>query len=378
MDAINFSNPNGFPLEADATLGFMQNNYVTSSRGLAAAFGDYTIVSGLEPNGSAVTDGWLYIGGDLVFFQGGAVVSTFYIETTVVPKANENGVLYDRYYTKRAKFGTHPTLPNYTFSSLKRITNQLLFQAAMVQALRLENEVIITGCVVSVNQITTLFSVTEGLVILDGKLVATPSLSDAPLTQYLVIDPTSANAAKWVSSLPSDPHIAFSSGGTSQYYVDIIKRKSAYFGEIRMVATKSSDFDATGLGLFSMRGWAICNGSNGTYNMSGRMPIGLGSSPYDLLNNQGGSESVTLSLANMPAHNHSADNTDNPTNGGEFGLMRRSITGEPKTIANSVDAQGSGVEADLITAPRRVQMQGNGEPFTTISPYIVVLLIQRV
>ena len=50
-------------------------------------------------------------------------------------------------------------------------------------------------------------------------------------------------------------------------------------------------------------GWAICNGSNGTPDLRDRFIVGAGSA-YSV-NNTGGANSVTLTEAQMPSHNHS-------------------------------------------------------------------------
>lgn len=377
MDNISFANPNGFPLEADATLGAMQNNYVTSVKGLAAAFGGMTIVSGLEPNGSAVTDGWIYMGGDFVFFQGGAPDASFYIETTVVQKANENGVMYDRYFTKRAKFGTHSTLPNYTFGSLKRLHTQSLLQSAFLYTM-LETEIILAGCQVSYDSSANTIDITEGLVYMAGKIITTPSLEAATPTQYLVVDTTLPNVGKYVSSLPSSPYIAFNSGGTSQYYKDVLKRQVSIPGEVRMIASTLSDFDNTGLGVNKMKGWAICNGSNGTFDMRGKTPVALAASgTFNTVGNSGGAEAITIGIANMPAHNHAADGSTGDVPATEFGLIRRSQVGESRTVS-AADSLNSGTEPDIVTTPVRIPMQGSNEPISILQPYKVLLFIQRI
>lgn len=64
-------------------------------------------------------------------------------------------------------------------------------------------------------------------------------------------------------------------------------------------------------------GWAICNGTNGTPNLQGRFIVGYKPSDTDYDNpgskssggttngDTGGSESVTLTTAQIPSHNHS-------------------------------------------------------------------------
>lgn len=50
-------------------------------------------------------------------------------------------------------------------------------------------------------------------------------------------------------------------------------------------------------------GWALCNGSNGTPDLQDRFIVGAGST-YEV-GDTGGANSVTLTTAQMPAHNHS-------------------------------------------------------------------------
>lgn len=49
-------------------------------------------------------------------------------------------------------------------------------------------------------------------------------------------------------------------------------------------------------------GWLLCNGSNGTPDLRNRFIVGAGSS-YSV-GNTGGSDSVTLTTAQMPSHSH--------------------------------------------------------------------------
>lgn len=67
----------------------------------------------------------------------------------------------------------------------------------------------------------------------------------------------------------------------------------AYLGEIRMFA-----------GNYAPDGWAVCNGQT-TFalpDLQGRLPIHT--SPQYFLGRKGGSETVSLTLAELPAHTH--------------------------------------------------------------------------
>ena len=55
-------------------------------------------------------------------------------------------------------------------------------------------------------------------------------------------------------------------------------------------------------------GWAICNGQNGTPDLRDRFIVGAGSA-YSI-GNTGGANSVTLTVAQIPAHTHTYERTD--------------------------------------------------------------------
>jgi microcystin-dependent protein len=54
-------------------------------------------------------------------------------------------------------------------------------------------------------------------------------------------------------------------------------------------------------------GWALCDGSNGTPDLRDRFIVGAGGAYSP--GNTGGAESVTLTVAQMPQHNHSASSS---------------------------------------------------------------------
>ncbi|MBI5215115.1 MAG: hypothetical protein HY960_05130 [Ignavibacteriae bacterium] len=55
--------------------------------------------------------------------------------------------------------------------------------------------------------------------------------------------------------------------------------------------------------------WAICDGTNGTPDLQNRFVVGVGSSYA--VGNTGGSASVTLTTAQLPAHNHTGNTSTN-------------------------------------------------------------------
>jgi hypothetical protein len=67
---IDFTKSGGFPLDQDI-LNFMQTAYVNAITALASAVGDRVILSGVENDGTAVTDGFVCINGEILPFTGG-------------------------------------------------------------------------------------------------------------------------------------------------------------------------------------------------------------------------------------------------------------------------------------------------------------------
>jgi hypothetical protein len=378
MNRIDFTQPNGFPLEAN-TLDFMQSDYQNALKGMSAFFGDFTIISGLTVSGGLVSDGWILVDGELVYFQGGTLQGSYYIELTVVKKANQNGALIERYYTKKARFGTSIIYPQYDYYQLQRLPTLKEFQNAINGLVGFENAVILSGCEETVTGAN--IAITAGFVYMDGDYYVSPPLTSTPFPVFLKRDGSFLN---WVSVQPtSGTYVAFTPH-SSQKYKDVLARKTAIKDEIRTVIAMSDRFDATGLGKWNMFGWAVCNGQNGTVDLQGKALFGLSysDSAFGFNNNidpallEGGSKTGVLAIENMPEHNHTGGlGVVGP---GELGLIQKSTIGQNVTISGSVDAIDSGVEPNLRQSPFHIPMQGEGEPFPILPPYKVVVFIQRI
>lgn len=367
--------PNGFPVESDATFGFMQTDYQSAIRGLATAFaGDGVIVSGCVETGNNVSNGWIFYGGDLVQFVGGTKTATFFIEEVKTQKANLNGALIDRYTVKRAKFGTGPG--SATFDNLIRLESVFGLQSRMLDALTSEPNVLLTGCTVTnVNTGASTLQISAGSAIVNRRFVVAPAYNGG-YPAYL------NETGQWVNTPPTnsvrfDPY-------TAQRLPDVLRRRGTPIGEITMRAALTDRFDSTGLGRWEYSGWAICNGANGTVDLRSRFVVGydnrntdpggnLWDAAYNTPGTTGGEKQHTLSIAEMPAHRHTTD----PIAAGGAGLMRRSQNGEDVT-ASSPDAFGSGTEPDITATPVAIPLQGGGLAHENRPPFTVVVYIQRV
>jgi microcystin-dependent protein len=83
-------------------------------------------------------------------------------------------------------------------------------------------------------------------------------------------------------------------------------------------------------------GWVLCNGTNGTPDLRDRFIVGAGSSYA--VSNTGGQNSVSLSISEMPSHNHTF--TDYTWSSQAFGNLGKFGSGAPEDSDNSA---GSGI-----------------------------------
>ena len=89
-------------------------------------------------------------------------------------------------------------------------------------------------------------------------------------------------------------------------------------GSILPYAGSMADFDSSGKGMVNTGawGWAVCNGGNGTVNMSGLFPVGTGMGPAVITgmvlpyNSTGGEYTHTLSTSEIPSVGLSGSITD--------------------------------------------------------------------
>jgi len=255
---------NGFPLEADSTLGFMQATYTDALNALARLAGTSSVVvSGCVENGNQVGSGWIYYNGELLKFIGGTKQNTIIIEEVVTQKGNADGTPYDRYFTRSAKFGTGTN--SIPWSNFKRVGN-LTTQLDLILKIAIEDNIILSGCNVPVTLPVGTTQITAGQIIVGGVLHSV-SAYNGTFPVWINEDGDYVTSEPIGNSIKFDPY-------TSRRIEYVFAKLASYPGEIKMLSSGFDFFNVNGLGQGPYAGWALCDGRNNTRDLRGLFPVG--------------------------------------------------------------------------------------------------------
>lgn len=108
MNRIEIQQTGGFPLESD-TLTFLQDAFDSFNK-LGYLAGNNMIIQGCNESNGNVSDGWVFVNGELMPFQGSALGYEVRIVTTTEERVFENGESKAVYVRKKAVFGS-PGIP---------------------------------------------------------------------------------------------------------------------------------------------------------------------------------------------------------------------------------------------------------------------------
>jgi len=113
-------------------------------------------------------------------------------------------------------------------------------------------------------------------------------------------------------------------------------------------------------------GWRLCDGGGGTPDLRNRFVVGAGSS-YGV-NAKGGKSSITLSVNQMPSHNH-----------GYKDAFFAEVGGNDREFSNQ-RGSNHGTDADNYhyTVQRSTDHVGGGQPVDILPPYYALAFIMRV
>lgn len=107
-------------------------------------------------------------------------------------------------------------------------------------------------------------------------------------------------------------------------------------------------------------GWALCDGTNGTPDLRGRFV--LGESESHEIGDTGGSEEVTLTVAQMPSHAHA--------------MYQYSANSSSGFAASAVELHYNSYNWNNLVAPL-TQSQGSSKPHPNMPPYYVLCYIMK-
>lgn len=153
-------------------------------------------------------------------------------------------------------------------------------------------------------------------------------------------------------------------------------------GIVVMWSGPLASFDGTGKGVGTMKGWALCNGNNGTPNLQGRFVVGYNPADgeYNSFGLTGGAKTVTLTESQMPSHNHTGSTS---TDGNHYhdvpaGDMGNSYDYEddgrhPAEWTWGGTTSWSGTHSHSLTIANR----GGGAAHENRPPYYVLAYIKK-
>ena len=178
MNTQNFLQSGGFPIETE-TLHELQKAFL-----LFNFFGDlagnFSIISGCIVTGTTVSNGAVFINGELLNFKGGTIATNVVIIQTVKTNEFEDGTEKEVLYTRYATFGIDTV--SFAWANFKRC-----FQTNQIQtALNLKEDK------------TTIQLLTDRIVTLEGRPNA-----NVPLGMIAIWDrPASEIPVGWVEYVP--------------------------------------------------------------------------------------------------------------------------------------------------------------------------------
>ena len=256
---------------------------------------------------------------------------------------------------------------------------------------------ILSGCV------QTGSTVSEGIIVINGEPM--PFKGGAILSTITVIETAEEVKANGITYPRAriSRYAQFASGTGNSYLhwasFRYLPTNQQLFASINTLSTSLSTLDTlvtsklqpyvVPKGVITMwsgsismipKGWALCNGNNGTPNLQSRFVAGYdaedNSQGYGALGYRGGHDFINLSTNQMPRHNHGIGDASKNVTAGEYGLIRKSKTGEQKTN-QFLDTGGSGTEPDISTTPSGIPFEGKGTDIDIRPSYYVLAFIMK-
>lgn len=200
--------------------------------------------------------------------------------------------------------------------------------------------------------------IADGFIVLDGELLP---FQGGAVGAEITIDET-IEAVTYLEDLnPSDGQgddknayftrfARFGNDGVATYNWDDLERLNPLLELQRRLVPQQSAIPYWGSVAAIPSGWQLCDGTNGTPDLSGMFIVGYdpADEDYDAIAKQGGTKEVTLTEQQMPAHNHTG-------NTNYTGAHSHTITAYVQQGSND----GSGGEAAGYFQSRQTSTSGN-------------------
>ena len=128
MNTINFIQTGGVPFTNNVAAEFEKAYSIFNAYGALA--GDKTIISGCLENGSSVSDGFVYVNGELFYFEGGSKSDNIFLNEQNIDKVFEDQTTKTLIKIRTLKFGN--AIENvWAWSDFKRIDTMLSIMARL-------------------------------------------------------------------------------------------------------------------------------------------------------------------------------------------------------------------------------------------------------
>lgn len=121
MNRINFNQTGGFPLDTDVLDAVQEAYSVFNSLGSLA--GDKAIISGCVVAGNNVSDGIIYLNGEILTFKGSTLGETIIIKEESESRIFEDGATKPVIFKRYATFGSSTPDRTYQWADFKRFDN---------------------------------------------------------------------------------------------------------------------------------------------------------------------------------------------------------------------------------------------------------------
>jgi microcystin-dependent protein len=231
-----------------------------------------------------------------------------------------------------------------------------------------------------------------------GKIYTYQAGSSTPLATYTDNTGATANANPIVLGTDGRPtsEIWLTYGYNYKFILKdandtTIQSYDNLYGIIGVQATSGATIPA---GLISMwsgsigsipSGWYLCDGSNGTPNLTDRFIIGAGSTYA--VNGTGGAATVSLASTNLPAHTHTATSTSTVTDPGHNHIyyLKTGTGNRPSAGGNENNGYDANTSTSFtgITVATSTSVSGGGSggasgtAFSILPTYYALAFIQK-